>query len=324
MTPKVSVCMPTYNQAQYLPEAIESVLAQTFHDFEFIIIDDGSSDGSAEIIARYAARDSRIRFERNEPNAGMVNNWNRCLERARGDYIKYLFGDDMFLSPHTVEKMARLLDGHPEVALVASARHEIDGSSRFLKLLSPYAGDRTCRGPEVIMDCILEQRNRIGEPSAVMFRKKQALRGFDARFKQIVDLEMWFSLLEQGALAYLAEPLVAFRVHPGQQTRMNSLNLALIDEPFLLLDRYADKPYVALSRLKKWYMNYVPLYAIWKLYTKHGKLDRQQAGKHIRKRASLAGFFALYPVFKLFRAYVAMTRAAREPGSCQKGSKNGK
>jgi glycosyltransferase involved in cell wall biosynthesis len=312
--------MPSYNQARYLPEAIESVLAQTFPDFEFIIIDDGSSDGSAEIIASYAARDKRIRFEKNEPNAGMVNNWNRCLERAQGEYIKYLFGDDALLSRHAVEKMVHVLDDQADVALVASARHEIDGSSRFLKVLSSYAGGNAYRGPDIIMDCILEQRNRIGEPSAVMFRKRQALRGFDVRFKQVVDLEMWFSLLEQGRLAYLAEPLVAFRVHSGQQTRMNRLNLSLIDEPFLLLERYAAKPYITFSRPKKWYMNYVPLYAIWKLYAKHGKLDRQQAVEHIGKRTSLTGFFALYPVFKLYRAYFAMTRKARQAGCCQKGS----
>jgi glycosyltransferase involved in cell wall biosynthesis len=310
MTPKVSVCMPTYNQAPYLAEAIESVLAQTCRDFELIIIDDGSSDGSAEIIARYAARDKRIRFDVNNPNAGMVKNWNRCLERARGEYIKFLFGDDVFLSAKTVENMARVLDSHAEVALVASARHEIDGSSRFLKVLSSYAEGRTYPGGDIIRDCILEQRNRIGEPSAVMFRKKQALRGFDVRFRQIVDLEMWFSLLEQGGLAYLEEPLVAFRIHPGQQTGANRQNPALIDEPFLLLDRYADRPYLKLSPFRKCYMHYVPLYAIWKLYKKHGKLDRQQAAQHIGKRMSLIRFFAFYPVFKLYRSYLAMARSA--------------
>src|SRR3974377_931912 len=93
-SPKVSVLVPTYNYARYLPEAIESVLEQDFQDFEVLISDDCSTDGSAEVIARYAAKDSRIRFKIHPANLGMVENWNWCLSEARGDYIKFLFGDD--------------------------------------------------------------------------------------------------------------------------------------------------------------------------------------------------------------------------------------
>src|ERR1039458_5233071 len=92
--PRVSVLTPTFNYARYLPEAIESVLQQDFRDFELLIADDASTDGSAEIIHRYAAKDERIRFKIHSKNLGMVSNWNWCLSDARGEYVKFLFGDD--------------------------------------------------------------------------------------------------------------------------------------------------------------------------------------------------------------------------------------
>src|ERR1017187_7004523 len=92
--PKVSVLIPNYNHARYLPAAIESVLQQDFRDFELLISDDCSNDGSAGIIASYAAKDSRIRFQIHPANLGMVRNWNWCLAQARGEYMKFLLADD--------------------------------------------------------------------------------------------------------------------------------------------------------------------------------------------------------------------------------------
>ncbi len=296
--------MPVYNQARYLAEAIESVRGQTYSDYELIIIDDKSSDNSPEIVQRYAAKDRRIRFQKNAANSGMVNNWNKCLLDAKGEYIKYLFGDDKLESPTALEEMVSVLDVRPDVCLVASARYEIDENSRVLKVLSSYAEGATYRGTDIIRDCIIEQRNLIGEPSAVMFRRKPAVRGFDLRFKQIVDLEMWFHLLEQGAFACIDRPLAAFRIHPEQQTRQNALNSALVDEPFLLLERYSNKPYLQLSWFQKKYMQYVPLYAIWKLYKKHNKMSKQEALKLIGKRTSLKEFMAFYPFFKTYRLFL--------------------
>ena len=96
--PKVSVLIPTFRYARFLPAAVDSVLAQEFRDFELLISDDASGDGSAEIIRSYAARDPRIRFHIHPGNIGMVSNWNWCLGEARGDHVKFLFGDDCLVS----------------------------------------------------------------------------------------------------------------------------------------------------------------------------------------------------------------------------------
>src|SRR5581483_9977558 len=124
LTPRLSVLMPTYNYARYLPEAIESVLQQDFQEFEMIIVDDCSWDESEEVIRRYAARDSRIRFRINRPNRGMVANWNYCLSLARGEYVQFLFGDDKLANSRTLTRMVQLLDENPS-AVVAPAPPKI-------------------------------------------------------------------------------------------------------------------------------------------------------------------------------------------------------
>ncbi len=120
--PKISVLIPTFNYARFLPRAIESVLAQEFRDFELLIVDDCSTDDTAKVVQPLRARDARVRFAVNSSNLGMVNNWNHCLEQARGEYIKPLFGDDKLCHPQALGKMVGLLESHPSATLAATAR----------------------------------------------------------------------------------------------------------------------------------------------------------------------------------------------------------
>jgi glycosyltransferase involved in cell wall biosynthesis len=214
-SPRVSVCMPTYNYARYLPEAIESVLSQDYSDFELLVIDDCSGDDTRGVVQKYADTDSRIVFSVNEKNLGMVENWNLCLAKARGEYVRFLFGDDMFSRPDALRAMVHCLDSDKDISLVGSPRNLIDADSRPLKTLSRFPAGAVLPGFEVISRCFRDQRNPnlIGEPSVVMFRKSQACRGFNPRYHQLVDLEMWFHLLEQGKYAHLDMPLSSFRIH---------------------------------------------------------------------------------------------------------------
>jgi glycosyltransferase involved in cell wall biosynthesis len=218
---KLSILIPTYNYARYLPQAIESVLRQDFQDFELIVSDDGSSDGSAEILAAYATRDSRVRVHIQRPNLGMVANWNWCLSQARGKYIKYLFGDDCLAHPSALTRLVALLEKNPSASLAGSSRLIMDHASNITELWSHAGSGIVHRGLNIISRCLSQNINLIGEPSAVLFRRAQARRGFDPALRQIVDMEMWFHLLLQGDFAYEPEPLCCFRVHDGQQTAMN-------------------------------------------------------------------------------------------------------
>ena len=244
ISPKVSLLIPTYNYARYLPEAIESVLEQDWRDLELLISDDCSTDASREVIAHYAAKDSRIRFKIHPANLGMVRNWNWCLSNAREEYIKFLFGDDKLASPQTLTKLLALLDTNASVALAASARHVVGEYSEVLETWDDFRQAGVHKGPEVIAQCLEQDRNLIGEPSVVLFRRRDAARGFDWRYQQLVDLEMWFHLLEKGGFAYTREPLCCFRKHAQQQTEVNKKGQIGEMESARLFGDYHRKPYL--------------------------------------------------------------------------------
>lgn len=119
-TPTVSVVMSTYNRATALPTAIESILNQTLSDFEFIIIDDGSKDNTAEIIQKYAQQDSRIIFLKNKKNKGLIYSLNRGLNKARGKYIARMDDDDKSV-PFRFERQVSALEAHPEITLLGTS-----------------------------------------------------------------------------------------------------------------------------------------------------------------------------------------------------------
>jgi glycosyltransferase involved in cell wall biosynthesis len=221
--PSISILLPTYNYARFLPEAIESVLAQDWKDFELVISDDRSRDDSARIIAAYAARDPRIRFHLQPVNLGMVANWNWCLAQARGEYVKFLFGDDRLESPRALRLLREALARHPSAALAASARSILNADSALVGLWDEFQHAGLHAGSEVVQRCLLETRNLIGEPSVTLFRRRDAARGFDPRYRQLVDLEFWFHLLEQGDFVYLPDPLCSFRRHDAQQSEQHAV-----------------------------------------------------------------------------------------------------
>lgn len=217
----VSVLIPVYNGEPFLAECLDSVLAQDLGDFEIVISDDVSTDGSAALIERYAKRDNRIRWWRNPRNLGIGGNWNAALRAANGELIKFVLQDDKLLQPGALREMARLLADDESISLVSSACERIDADSHFLRRRDCFGNSAVWDGKEIILRCIDEDCNLIGEPSVVMFRRAQAARGFDERFIQWIDWEMWFHLLEQGRFAFIATPLCAFREHPNQQTQVN-------------------------------------------------------------------------------------------------------
>src|SRR5688572_12730012 len=123
-SPTVSCVMTVYNTAPYLREAVESILGQTFTDFEFIIIDDGSTDASPQILSDYAERDARIRLV-SRPNTGIVKAANEGIGLSRGKYLARMDSDDVAL-PHRFATQVKYLDEHPDCVLVGSAAMFID------------------------------------------------------------------------------------------------------------------------------------------------------------------------------------------------------
>lgn len=213
----VSVCIPTYQGAAYLGQAIDSVLAQTLQDFELLVVDNHSTDGTEALVARYT--DSRIRFLRNERNLGAEANWNRCLEQARGTYIKLLPHDDM-LAPDCLRRQVEALeqDRDGRLALAFCARTVVNAAGRpLMRRGYRRSGDGAIAGEVLRRQCLRRGTNLLGEPGAVLFRRALAQRvgGFDGEIGYVIDLDYWFRLLQHGDAWYSAEALASFRVTSG-------------------------------------------------------------------------------------------------------------
>ncbi len=213
--PLVSVCMPTYNGAVFLEEAVRSVLTQTLADFELLIFDDGSTDDTWAFLQ--TVLDPRVSLHRNPVNLGPEGNWNRSLAAARGKYIK-LFHQDDLLAPTCLERQIEALERDPGAVLAFCRRAIIrpDGS-RLLTRGAPWP-----EGPvgtqEAVRRCVLSGANLLGEPSAVLFRTEAARQvgGFDGSIPYLIDLDYWVRLLALGHGRYLDEPLASFRLSPRQ------------------------------------------------------------------------------------------------------------
>jgi len=249
MTPLVTICIPTYNHAHFLPAAIRSALAQSERDLELLVVDNCSTDDTAAVVAEFCRADSRLRYVRNETNLGLMGNLNRCLELARGVYVKYLLADDL-LEPDCVRTMLAAMESTPAAVLVACQRQLVDMELQPTRV----AGLRDRKGlldGRRMIEYTLFNGNYIGEPTGTLFRKEDALRGFSADFKRLVDVEMWFHLLEQGDLLYLDQPLVQVRQHDSQETHGIIRNLDFIDEEIDLYRRYLHRPYVRATLLQR-------------------------------------------------------------------------
>ncbi|MBS0371365.1 MAG: glycosyltransferase family 2 protein [Proteobacteria bacterium] len=195
--------------------AIRSVLAQTWQDFELIVIDDASPDDTGTRVARYLG-DRRVRYLRNPSNLRAEGNWNRCLEEARGEYVKVLPHDDL-IEPDCLARQVAALDAHPDVVLSFASRHIIGkGDKPLFVKRAPWKSGRVA-ADEVLRACVRAGTNLIGEPGAVLFRRSAAERAgvFNASIPYVLDLDYWCRLLAHGDAWCDDAPLASFRVSTG-------------------------------------------------------------------------------------------------------------
>jgi glycosyltransferase involved in cell wall biosynthesis len=220
--PIVSICIPTYNHGKFIEVSLHSAMSQTFDDMEIIVLDNASQDNTHAIVASMALRDSRVRYVRHSKNLGLIGNLNACIEFARGKYVKVLCADDR-LEPGCISAMVEVLEQNTDVSLVGCARKVTDANLSFLRIAGARAETMRIAGRQMIADCFF-WGNRIGEPTAVMFRRADSLRGFSQNYDQLVDMEMWFHLLRIGNFIALPQALCTIRSHAGQATWTNDQN----------------------------------------------------------------------------------------------------
>lgn len=202
-SPKVTVLMPVYNGERFLREAVDSVLCQTFEDFELLVIDDASTDSTPEILAGYS--DPRIRVLRNEQNLKLVRTLNRGLAEARGEYVARLDADDI-TAPTRAAKQVDVLDTRADVLLVATLYEAIDAHGEVIRTQSDWNAT-----PEEIHYRLVFQ-NCIGH-STVMFRKERIVEmgGYDVNLKGAEDWGLWSRASRVGVVLFVPEVLCQWR-----------------------------------------------------------------------------------------------------------------
>lgn len=228
----VSICIPTYNGARWLRTCLESALMCAVN-CEIIVVDDGSTDETVVLAKEFASRDARVSVHVNEKNLGLVGNWNRCLELSSGEWIKFLFQDDV-LGEHAIEEMLNVAGEKGK--LVAAKRHYVfnaessDASRKYyteevLTLDKLFPGNKNISPAELVNAAAQHPSiNFIGEPSTMLFKRNALDDGmqFDSSLKQLCDLEFWLRIGSQFGIVYAANATVDFLVHNESVSAQNA------------------------------------------------------------------------------------------------------
>jgi glycosyltransferase involved in cell wall biosynthesis len=222
-SPKISVCIPTFNRQHFLPLAIDSVLAQTYGDWELIVCDDGSTDGTSALMADYQARDQRIRYVRHDRNVGKSNNMRSGFDAATGDYF-IKFDDDDRLTPEFLAKTCEILEQNDSVSFVGTDHWVIDEQNQqrldWTDANSKKWGRSTLKAgliDDLVEVLFVKQSLQIG---ATLFRRSvlQAVGYMRANIQNCEDNDLLVRLAISGHQAYyLPERLMEYRFHPEQK-----------------------------------------------------------------------------------------------------------
>ncbi|MFC2249756.1 glycosyltransferase [Labrys portucalensis] len=203
--PLVSVVMPVHNRVRYCAEAIDSILSQTLADFELVIVDDGSTDGTSAFLEWYRGLDVRIRLFRNEVNRGVSASLNHGIAQARCDLVVRMDSDDISL-PERLARQVAFMTAHPEILAAGSALRMIDAGGNIAGPPSKVETD-----PQ-----ILHFRPSLAHPTTILRREAVlSVGGYRPAFDHAEDVDLWFRLGEVGMLGNHPEVLLHYRAHPG-------------------------------------------------------------------------------------------------------------
>ena len=220
MNPKVSICIPTYQQPDFLRRTLKSVFAQSFEDYEVIITDDSPNDAVEKVVKEFQPN-SKLKYYRNIERKGSPKNWNEAIRHASGEYIKFLHHDDWFSNKDSLQKFVKMLDDNPgaDFAFCSSFAHSPDDSLLFVHTPSRRQLSKLRRDPEHLFP-----NNFIGAPSATIYRNK-ANQYFDNRIKWIVDIDFYLSLLRRNNIfAFCQEPLICITTGAASQVTSECAN----------------------------------------------------------------------------------------------------
>ena len=213
---RVSVLMPAYNAEKYIGEAIESILNQTFTDFEFIIVNDGSTDNTAKIIEEYAAKDKRIKFVNNSKNKGLISVLNEGLDLCHGEYIARMDSDDIAL-PERFAKQVAYMDMHPECGVCGTWAKKFGAGIKENNLMKYQEKVK-------LLDFLI-YGSLVIHPSSVI-RKSVLVDNnikYDSKYKYAEDYALWIEIVKYAEIHNLQEVLLNYRWHDSNVSVVNKV-----------------------------------------------------------------------------------------------------
>ena len=238
-SPLVTILVATYNRARYIGDAIRSAQAQTFRDWELIVLDDASTDGTEEIVKAIAAQDERLVYVKHTQNKGIAENRNSGLELARGRYVAVLDSDDVWTDDYKLEKQVAFLNDNLTCIAVGTWVSVIDENGARIGAISYETDDASIRGRFLL-------RNQFAQ-SSIMYRLSVAriAGGYNKEYRVNDDYDLWLTMGAQGTFANIPEYAAAYREHSGGITKEKKLKAAL--EHLAIMKKHG-----------KQYSNYVP------------------------------------------------------------------
>lgn len=264
--PLVSICIPTYNGEKFIEQALQSAINQTYKNIEIIISDDNSIDNTLAIVKQTLINSSIPFYIFNHEPKGIGANWNNCIKKANGVYIKFLFQDDL-LHFDCIERMIELTLLDNNVGLIYCKRTILyDRNNADHSKWIHYCGTLHTKWYKIkVQQGVLEGRkylsdlylmngplNKIGEPTAVLIRKDcfDRVGYFDESLKQTLDVEYWYRLMKYYKIGFIDEELVFFRLHENQATFINNTNL--VDERYLLDQKFYRNTFWCFHPQRRW------------------------------------------------------------------------
>jgi len=204
--PQVSVMMPAYNAESFLAESVESILNQTFTDFELLILNDGSTDGTLALAQTFAKKDPRVRVLNNGKNRGLAYTRNRLLREAQGEFLAILDSDDISL-PERLAKQVAYLEAHPEVGILG-------GGVIYFSAQNPHKSTSIRLGGSARIAAHLLFQNVMGQ-STITLRSSLKHLKYDSTYLSGEDYHLWVRASFETQLDNLQEPLIRYREHEG-------------------------------------------------------------------------------------------------------------
>ncbi len=217
MNPRVSVVVPAYRNADYLAQTLDSILAQDYDDYELVVADHSSGDGTEQLLQRYADH-PRVRVLSPTPAGGGAKaNWDRVSREARGELLKLVCGDDL-IAPGALRKQVAALDAHPSAVLVACKRDLVDAQGRVVIAARGLGRlDGLVNGRDAVRAAVVAGTNLFGEPGCVLFRRALLHPdGWNNSHPYLIDQASYTGVMLQGDMVALRESLASFRINAGQ------------------------------------------------------------------------------------------------------------